>query len=508
MGSSGFFSYRTGALLVVAGLTALVLLLPTANATLDAWYYAACVRWQQDVYLPHHLLYNALGIAWVRLLPGEVDVRLGLTALNALLYGAILLALRPLLRAAGAPPETVAPWLLVVGSTFGLLRFATENEAYLAPLLCSVLASGAWAKWARSEHSGHSGWLVLAGALAAGACLLHQLHVWWWLALGLSTWWGRPRRWRATLLYAAPALLVPLAYVLAAGHAGFPRTVAGLTRFVLHDYVVNEITPTLGGKTLLLTGINLLRTLGQAHGSTLLLLQRWPVLAVVPVAVGALLWQARRAWIARRDFPTTSQRLIWRSHALALGLHGAFAAANDGNAEFMVMLPVLGAILAVGGGHWRPQGLKLAGAALLLWNLTFGLLPTHFLRMNASAALAARVRATPSAYWLLTDQHLTENRLIYDTGRFQWPRLRAAPTALVRRDGGDARVFRQWLTAELLAARVVYTDALGPPRPGRDSRAGSRWGRAGSGAVGGGSRRAQDVPPSRIQPWENELCVR
>lgn len=464
--STDTFTYRRNAYLVVAGLTVLALLLPTANPSLDAWYYAASVRWRQDLLLPHHLLYNPLGVAWVTLLPSGTDVLAALQTLNALLYGGILLALRPVLRTAGATEETLAPWLLLVGSTFGLLRFATENETYLAPLLLSVLASGAWVRWAVQPAARRAaGWLLLAGALAAGACLLHQLHVWWWLALGVGTVWGRPLRWRAALSYGLPAGLVPVAYALAAHHAGFALTGRGMTDFVFHDYVVNGATPTPGVKALLLTGINLGRTLGQVHGTTLLLLGRWPALALVPVTVAALLWRARRAWTGRRALADDGARRIWQAHALAFGLHVAFAAASDGNAEFMVMLPILGAVLAAGWGQWRPRPLALAGAALLLWNLAFGLLPNHFLIQNASAALAARVRATPGAHWLLTDQHLTENRVSYETGRFRWPNLHAAPTALVQRDGGDARPFRRWLTAELTAGRAVYTDALSPPRP-------------------------------------------
>ena len=39
----GFAFFLKRPLLVVGALTALALLLPTANPTLDAWYYAACL---------------------------------------------------------------------------------------------------------------------------------------------------------------------------------------------------------------------------------------------------------------------------------------------------------------------------------------------------------------------------------------------------------------------------------------------------------------------------------
>lgn len=456
---------------VVAALTALALLLPTANPTLDAWYYAACVRWRHDLLLPHHLLYNPLGVVWVAALPGNPDGIAALTAGNALLYGGILLALRPVLRAAGAPENSLWAWLLMVGGTFGMLRFATENEVYLAPILVSLLASGAWGRWVAGRGDA---WLVAAGVLAASGCLLLQMHFWWWLALGIGTWWGRPitrLRWRAAVLYGLPALLVPLGYALAAHHEGFPLAPKGLIDFIFHDYVVSGATPTPGVKTFIFTAINLVRTLVQVHGSTGVLLVRWPALAVVPVAAAALLW---RAWRARGGGNSSSPagapasaaiRRIRLAHGWAFGLHAVFAAVNDGNAEFMVMLPVLGAVLAAGWGRWQPQAVAHLGAALLLWNLAFGLLPNRLLTLNASAALAARIRAEPTAHWLLTDQHLTENRLTYQTGQFRWPRLHPSPTVRVRRDGGDARPFRQWLRATLATGRPVLTDALSPARP-------------------------------------------
>ncbi|MEJ7658680.1 MAG: hypothetical protein WKG07_03170 [Hymenobacter sp.] len=125
---------------------------------------------------------------------------------------------------AGAGPATawvgvaraaVPAWLLLLGGCFGMLRFATENETYMQPLLLALLASLAWARALRTEkNSGR--WLLLAGLLAAGACLVHQLMVWWWLGLllGLRPWRGWPAAAQA-LWCVAPAVLVPLAYALA-----------------------------------------------------------------------------------------------------------------------------------------------------------------------------------------------------------------------------------------------------------------------------------------------------
>jgi len=468
---------RTGRLwssaAVAALLTALFLALPTANATGDAWYYAACARWGQELWQPHHLLYNGIGWAWLRLLgasgPAGALALVWLQRLNALAAGASLLALGRLLWRAGAPAAAIPAWLLLAGSCFGVLRFATDNEAYIQPLLLSLLASLAWARALYAGVETRCRWLLLAGLLAALACLVHQLMVWWWLGLllGLRPWRSRPAL-REGLRYALPALLVPLAYALAAPGGG----VAGVVRFALHDYLAGGARVEVSGNSLLFTGIGLVRTLGQVHGNLLPLLRHWPLplggvaLASLGLSVYGLLgarW-ARRA--ARADQgqneASAPARTVRRTHALIGGLHLAFAVQATGNAEFMVMLPALAAVALAGGPlrAWPPRRVAAVGAALLSWNLAFGLIPTHLLDYTGTGpSLRARVLGQPGAWFVLREPNVLRNQLHYYTGR-----PTAAPR-IVGLPGQDSATFRRWLASRLAAGDTVYTDALGPALP-------------------------------------------
>jgi hypothetical protein len=452
---------------VASLLTALCLLLPTANATGDAWYYAACARWGQELWQPHHLLYNGIGHLWLRLggaigpAPAGLPALLWLQRLNALAAGASLLALGRLLRRAGTPAVAIPAWLLLAGSCFGMLRFATENEAYILPLLLALLASLAWARALCIEEAGHH-WLLLAGLLAAGACLVHQLMVWWWLGLllGLRPWGSRAGR-RAALGYALPALVVPLAYVLAAPQG------EGVVRFALHDYLAGSARVEFGWQSVLLTVISLVRTVGQVHGSQLALLGRWPGL-LGGVAIGSLalgtygLMGWRRKPTQLMPPAANPARTVRRTHALVGGLHLVFAAQAAGNAEFMVMLPALAAVALSGGwlAGWLPRRVAALGVALLAWNLAFGLIPAHRLDYGgASPALRARVLRQPQAWFVLRDPNPLRNQLHYYTGR---------PTAAPRIVGlarQDAAAFQKWLAARLDAGERVYTDALGGSQP-------------------------------------------
>jgi len=453
----------------VAGLlTAVCLALPTRNATGDAWYYAACARWGQELWQPHHLLYNGIGHLWLRLVgatgpsPAGQQALLWLQMLNALAAGASLLVLARLLWRAGTPSAAVPAWVLLVGSSFGMLRFATENETYIQPLLVALLASLTWARALYMPAARHR-WLVLAGLLAATACLVHQLMIWWALGLllGLRPWRGRPEL-RAALSYALPALVVPMAYALVA-----PGHDASVVRFALHDYLTGNAKVELGGRSLVLTGISLVRTAAQVHGSLLPLLLRWPWLlgslgtASLALGVGGLLgWRQVRALPVPKG--ASPGRTVRRTHALIGGLHLGFAAQAAGNAEFMVMLPALAAVALAGGSlvGWPRRRVAAVGVALLTWNLAFGLVPAACLDYaGPGPVLRARVLRQPGAWFLLRDPNPLRNQLHYYTGR-----LVAAPR-IVGLAQADGAAFRSWLATRLAAGDTVYTDALGGYHP-------------------------------------------
>ena len=151
-----------------------------------------------------------------------------------------------------------------------------------------------------------------------------------------------------------------------------------------------------------------------------------------------------------------------RTHALIGALHLGFAAQAAGNAEFMVMLPALAALALAGGVlvGWPRRRVAAVGAALLAWNLAFGLVPAAYLDYaGPGPALRARVLRQPGAWFLLRDPNPLRNQLHYCTGR---------PVAAPRIVGlapPDSTAFRAWLAGRLAAGDTVYTDALGGYRP-------------------------------------------
>jgi hypothetical protein len=113
------------------------------NSSLDAYGYASYVKQGENLFLSHHLLYNAIGFLWVKFIElfGSFDTLLTLKAMNAALASASLLVLGIILKQHGFGLKKVCAWLCFVGSSWGVMRFATENETYIAPILFSLLAS-------------------------------------------------------------------------------------------------------------------------------------------------------------------------------------------------------------------------------------------------------------------------------------------------------------------------------------------------------------------------------
>ena len=462
-------------------LTLLCLLLPTRSSTIDAWAYAAQVRYGIDLFLPHHLWHNPAGWLWLRLLHTlgfAPDTLAALKTLNALAYGGLLVALGMVLRRLGGPRAPVAAWLLATGSCWGLLRFATENETYILPLVASTLASAAWLQTNTELGSGRDwprrGWWLTAGALAALGALLHQVQLWWWLGLLAGAAVGPMRRFRpgAAVWFAAPALLGwPLAYAAALPTWGLPITMPGVLRFALHDYFSGTAGHHPVAHGLLLTGIGLVRTLAQLHGYLLPLLHRWPGLGLLPL-LGAMLlgfagWRARQAMpVATSAAPSADNAHAAAVHGLVFGLNVAFAALADGNAEFMAGLPVLGAIVGCASAWGRRlpgTSLTALGSALLVWNLACGLLPLHLLVMQDISPLHRLLATQPNARLFLTDPNLLQNQDFYRSGQpLPPPQILPSPAQLLLHGPAAARAF---LDSVSRAGHPIYTDVLTPAGP-------------------------------------------
>ena len=407
--SGKLIPYRAYLLILV--FTLIYLLLPTENSGSDAYAYASSVRWNRQLTWPHHLLYCYLGRFFFILLHaiGIKVSALGLMkCLNALAAGVILWICYQLLRKINIYRPTV--FVMFIGSCFGFMRFATENETYIFPILFSML--GTWL----FLYRGKPAILFISALCFATAALFHQIHILWFLGFMTALFFSKEiSEKRSFMLFTLGGLLPVVAIYIIIYHY-FPGGDDTLTRFVLRDVYSGQVNTGISYKNFLLTPVSLIRSFVQVHGYMAALLKSYPALFVLPLALIILLISMIRdiyRFAKRLDSgdPTFSNAVIF-----ALTLHVLFAFYSVGNAEFTVMLPILFTIVMLTRFAVPLRAVKQFSLAMLAWNMAFGLAPLHFLDLNGNQALLNKMEHYRGSSWIMYHPQQMENMYDYSHG--------------------------------------------------------------------------------------------
>ncbi len=348
---------------------ALYFLLPNQNPGSDAWGYAALEMKQQVLgtryFSPHHLLFHEFGHFTFRLLPFRfIDFMGWMQLLNAF-FGGLSLWFFYKINLHFYDKKTALLLTFLVGSTFGFMRFATENETYVIPL--ALCLAGSFVLKKRNEGFK---WLYGGFLLLGMGVLFHQIHIWWWLAAVIAM--GLNKR-------ALPAALLSLTGIVAAYI--FAATVQGQhwLLFPFSDALSGTVQIIPDFNNVKFTGINLLRTLLQIHGNVVFFLKaNWilaglAVLGLVLVVIGFF---QKNETVKQANSLISDDRTI-RFFRLAAIFHFFWAFYSVGNAEFMVMLPFLGLLSFPEFINRHRKKMVSIGAGLLLWNTTVYMIPHH-----------------------------------------------------------------------------------------------------------------------------------
>lgn len=339
------------------------LLLPTSNHSGDALGYAA----SPDPG-PHHLLYDLWCLLLHQLSFHNHQVMAVLTATNAIAAGMGLWIFGRLLRFGGI--SNPAPWIWLAAGCFGWLRFATENETYILPILFSL--TGTLYLLKASQIGCNRFWpaFVLLGI----AVLSHQIHIMWLLAATIWLWRNSGFKKHTVWPPLVSALLLIGAYWLAAVALEKPFVV-----FLRGDIGSETVQLIPGISNFLFTPVSFIRSVVQVHGNIAVFWQRyiWFRLAaagclLLLVYLLFLLWQFRKQIVKQPVNSKIPQLLL-----LVFSMQLLFAWYSEGNAEFMVMLPM---ILT----WWLASKLKIPDKIIVvfalllwLWNGSAALIPDH-----------------------------------------------------------------------------------------------------------------------------------
>jgi len=387
----------------VAFFVLIYLLLPNSNPSSDALGYAAEVRWNGSLWSAHHLLYNAWCLLlWKCALPfHDFEPLPLLQAGNALAAGAVLWITGLLLDRFRR--EYSAAAVVFTGSSFGFMRYATENETYIMPLLFGVLAL--W--FLTGNLRGKGWWTALSLALAM---LFHQTYIFWWMAMVWYVW--RSEGWRQALKPAAALPAVAIVYALVAYTEG-----ASLWRFLFHDVYEGGVQTTVSERNFIMTPVSLLRSFLQVHGYIFWSWKHdglWSQL--MSTAVFGLLAISLLKLVRGLQHPV-KHNLLQLFLLPAFILHLLFAFYSEGNAEFMVMIPFLFACGISVCAPVQANRLFLTGVCMLCWNLLHGLLPWHFRDFYGHNQLfQIWVNRTPDTYLVSEEPVMMRNLYYYHSG--------------------------------------------------------------------------------------------
>jgi len=394
-------------LLTILLLGALYIALPSINNSLDSLAYAEEMRSGSYLFRPHHLLYNAFGYAVAHILNVKNTLPL-MCFVNSVFAIACLFMMRSVL-AVFTDDRKCAVILIFLGSCFGFLRFATDNEAYIIPLFFSLWASRTILIQKKA---------FLTSLLASVACLFHQVHFFWWLGLLLMVFFSsetdRAKRTKRVTQYLLGALIVPVSYLIVFYVTKHDSPT--FIRFVFHDYYqASNVSVAFKSVSLLLTPISLMRSFVQVHGYFVPLIHKYfyfgiPLLISLACFVVGI-FKVKGA-VHKRRVNLYSGKFA-SAHLLIFIMQLLFAAVSDGNAEFMVMLPFALALWLFMKYELKLNAISYLSAGLLIWNLFMALLPYHFMELNPNIALTRFINKHPSEVYYVRDNVQVDNLLSY-----------------------------------------------------------------------------------------------
>ena len=370
----------------IAILMVSILLLPLTHSG-DGWGYAADTLEFEESFgsmlSPHHLLYMPWCSLWLPLIRFlHIDPIAGFTFLNFALCALTLEILRAWLLKLNTT-QSNAQWLIwfLLGS-YGILRFAIDNETYVVPLFLAIL--GSYLIENKQQRTASAGWVSLAFAV-----LFHQSYIFWFLAYALMA--MKKGKWAAPILSGA---LIIFAYLLAASASN-----ESIIHFIIHDVNQGLVDTEIGPLNFLFTAVNLIRTVFQIHGFSIFIIVAWPFMSII--GLGGLLllvissltfvWR----YILKRKTHTTPIRIFKGTLSWVFFLHLGFAFYSVGNAEFMVMLLPVATLLMAKAGLFSSDDKttkSLMGMAIGTWvyHTVFVLIPM-FLGSNSDVERFAEI---------------------------------------------------------------------------------------------------------------------
>jgi len=453
---SGHRLSRTSILIIVC----LYIFFPSGLSTTDSWFYAASIKDYREIFHPHHLLYNPLGIilTWVPSKAG-IDILSAMKILNALFAFLILIVIQQILFKFNISEKQVVLISFLAGFSFSILRYATENETYIIPLFFALLASLNWVNFFKEKKKKFA---LYTGLFASLAILFHQTYFFWWIGLLAAILIEKERR--AALLYFLVSLTVPFVYlsvILSTVGTGW----IDILNFLLGAFRGSAtLGITLQG--LYLSFINLIRSFIQIHGYMYNMIKD-SLLFAFPGLISIIF-----VFLAFLNLPekigTNISQKFSRVHILIIVLQLIFAVFSFGNAEFMVMIPVLIFMLIPFYTCNNDKFLIRIAIAMSIWNISYGLLPLHYKSQAPEQFLCKTAMEDKNIIIIASDDQLLKSMLYYKTGNNNIKNIMKSPASLNLR-GCNQAILEATIDSALSRGTVILANCLDQEATSRQS---------------------------------------
>jgi hypothetical protein len=437
--------------IALAVLLCLYLLFPSGSSSADGWYSAASIRHGGEIFHPHHLLYNALGLvfSWLPAKAG-IETLAVMKMMNAIFAFLMLIVIYKILCLFKIGEKQIFLIICLAGFSFSILRYATENETYIIPLFFALLASLNFGKFLAGRNNRFA---IYAGLWATLAVLFHETYIFWWIGLlaGLVI----EKRNKALFLYVVASLAGPLSYlyvIFTNEGSGWHQVIS----FLLGNFNGNA-SLGLSLKGLFLSFINLLRSFIQVHGYILNMI-RENALFTVP-AIVSLILVLLSLFNAQVIIRSTLSSRFSTVHILIILLQFTFAVFSYGNAEFMVMIPVLVFMLIPFFVSGFEKSLLWIIAAMIVWNLSYGLIPVHFKSQAPEEFLCSAALSGKNAIIVASDDQLIKSMIYYRTGEDVAENILKSP-AVLRLRGEGINNLEAVIDSVLISGNDVFTNCL------------------------------------------------
>lgn len=386
-------------------------LLASNNLSADAYAYAYSATSGKELIFPHHLLYNPFCYLVVRLFAflSIEPIRI-LQTMNALFSCLSLFVLRLILKNLNKAEFHIFSSILFVGSSFAIMRFATDNECYVIPLFFSMLALLFLQKshLAKKQQD-----IILCGSSLAIGCLFHQIVILQWLCI--CTYLLLIKTKRFFIIFFTISLIVPLIYWIFSFAVNQTWSIKSLIVFILNDYISGVADPPSVSSILKLAPVSLFRTFFQMHGYVIILFKEHIVLysTIILITIAlCILALINIIKFRHKDIIKTYDKsfriIIW---AILL-TNICFALISNANSEFMVALPFVTIILYNLYLHSN-KVIVFLSCAMLIWNISFGSLPNRDKDLKSYHKIVEFIKQNPNNIYLLSFKPEVENELLY-----------------------------------------------------------------------------------------------